>query len=68
MATPFSSFDDYGQPFLGGQGAAPAYAMSLDDAARKRLEERLRKRVPTLADDSISMTARAWAIRAQADA
>lgn len=68
IATPFANFDDYWQPFLGGQGAAPAYAMSLDAAARKRLEERLRERVPMLADGSIPMTARAWAIRAQATA
>ena len=65
IATPFASFDDYWQPFLGGQGVAPAYAMSLDEAARKRLEERLRERVPTLADGSIPMTARAWAVRAR---
>ena len=68
IATPFASFGDYWQPFLGGQGAAPAYAMSLDDAARKRLEERLRARVPTLADGSILMRARAWAIRARTTA
>ena len=68
IATPFASFDDYWQPFLGGQGAAPAYAMSLDEAARKRLEERLRERVPTLPDGSIRMTARAWAVRARAAA
>jgi SAM-dependent methyltransferase len=34
IPTPFASFEDYWQPFLGGQGPAPAYAMSLDEAAR----------------------------------
>ena len=64
IATPFASFDDYWQPFLGGQGPAPAYAMSLAEAVRARLRDRLRERIPVLGDGSISMTARAWAIRA----
>jgi SAM-dependent methyltransferase len=63
VPTPFASFDDYWQPFLGGQGPAPAYAMSLDDAARARLRERIRERIHTAADGSISLTARAWAVR-----
>lgn len=29
IPTPFASFEDYWQPFLGGQGPAPAYAMSM---------------------------------------
>ncbi len=65
VPTPFSSFDDYWQPFLGGQGSAPAYAMSLEESARVRLMESLRERIPIQADGSISMIARAWAIRAQ---
>jgi hypothetical protein len=60
----FESFDDYWQPFLGGQGPAPAYAMSLDETARARLRDRIRERLPTAADGSISLTARAWAGRA----
>jgi hypothetical protein len=61
--TPFASFDDYWQPFLGGQGPAPTYAMSLDDTARARLRDSIRARLPIMADGSISLTARAWAIR-----
>lgn len=64
IPTPFADFDDYWQPFLGGQGPAPAYAMSLDEAARQRLRDRIRERLPVMADGSISLTARAWAIRA----
>jgi SAM-dependent methyltransferase len=60
----FADFDDYWQPFLGGQGPAPAYAMSLDETARARLRDRIRERVPTEANGSIPMTARAWAARA----
>lgn len=64
ISTPFPSFDDYWQPFLGGQGPAPAYVMSLDAAARERLRERLRQRLPAASDGSIALTARAWAVRA----
>jgi len=63
IPTPFASFDDYWQPFLGGQGPAPAYAMSLDEAARARLRERIQERIPTDADGAISLVARAWAVR-----
>ena len=63
IPTPFAGFDDYWQPFLGGQGPAPAYAMSLDETARARLRERIRERMPTSVDGAISLTARAWAVR-----
>jgi SAM-dependent methyltransferase len=63
VPTPFANFEDYWQPFLGGQGPAPAYVMSLDGKARERLRESLEKRIPTAADGSIAMTARAWAVR-----
>jgi len=63
VATPFASFEDYWQPFLGGQGPAPAYAMSLAEPARARLRDRIRERIPAQADGSISLIARAWAVR-----
>jgi len=68
IPTSFANFDDYWRPFLGGQGPAPAYAMSLDEAARARLRDRLSARVPTNANGSISLTARAWATRARVGA
>lgn len=64
VPTKFASFEDYWEPFLGGQGPAPAYAMSLDEAARARLRDRVRERLPIEADGSIALTARAWAVRA----
>lgn len=64
VPTPFATFDDYWQPFLGGQGPASAYAMSLDETAGARLRERLRERLPLAADGSLALTARAWAVRA----
>ena len=34
MPTRFRDFDDYWSPFLGGQGPAPSYAMSLSEERR----------------------------------
>jgi SAM-dependent methyltransferase len=64
IPTRFASFDDYWDPFLGGQGPAPAYAMALDETARVRLRERIREHLPRAADGSIALTARAWAVQA----
>lgn len=64
IAMHFASFDEFWQPFLGGQGPAPAYAMALDEGARTRLRERIRDRLPRQADGSTSLAARAWAVRA----
>ena len=63
VPTIFSDFDDYWSPFLGGQGPAPSYAMSLDDEHRDRLRDRLRDSLPHARDGSISLVARAWAVR-----
>jgi len=63
VPTRFMSFDDYWSPFLGGQGPAPGYAMSLSDDRRAGLRDRIRERLPVDADGSITLTARAWAIR-----
>ena len=65
VATDFVDFDDYWQPFLGGQGPAPAYAMSLSEDARGSLKDRLRHALPIAADGSLSLVARAWAVRAR---
>lgn len=64
VPTHFASFHDYWEPFLGGQGPAPAYAMSLDATARDRLRDTLRERLPMRVDGSIPLVARAWAVRA----
>jgi hypothetical protein len=63
IATPFASFEDYWQPFLGGQGSAPAYVMSLDESARRLLRDTVKARLPVLADGSLSMSARAWVVQ-----
>jgi hypothetical protein len=66
--TNFTDFDDYWRPFLGGQGSAPTYVTALDEAARIRLRDRIRDRLPIQADGTIPLTARAWAVRAIAPA
>jgi SAM-dependent methyltransferase len=59
----FADFDDYWMPFLGGQGPAPGYVMSLSEAGRADLRELLRSRLPTQPDGSVVLAARAWAVR-----
>jgi len=63
IPTVFRDFDDYWSPFLGGQGVAPSYAMSLDESTRARLRDRLRETLPIEDDGSIRLVARAWAVR-----
>jgi hypothetical protein len=63
VETRFRNFDDYWSPFLGGQGPAPAYTMSLDEGSRNRLRDRLREHIPAEPDGSIKLIARAWAIK-----
>ena len=62
VPTVFGDFTDYWSPFLGGQGPAPGYAMSLDDQRRTDLRERIRASLPIANDGSIPLTARAWAV------
>jgi hypothetical protein len=63
VPTVFDNFDDYWQPFLGGQGPAPGYAMSLSAERREQLRDAVRERLPIEVDGRIALTARAWAIR-----
>lgn len=63
VPTVFADFDDYWTPFLGGQGPAPGYAMSLTEEHRRALRDLLRARLPTGPGGSIPLTARAWAVR-----
>jgi SAM-dependent methyltransferase len=63
IPTVFRDFDDYWLPFLGGQGPAPSYVMSLDEERRVAVRERLRTTLPTGPDGSIHLRARAWAVR-----
>jgi SAM-dependent methyltransferase len=63
VSTDFKDFDDYWSPFLGGQGPAPSYAMSLSEEQRAQLRERLYNSLPFALDGSIPLVARAWAVK-----
>ena len=63
IPTVFTDFDDYWLPFLGGQGPAASYAMSLSEERRAALRDQIRSQLPIQADGSIHLIARAWAAR-----
>jgi SAM-dependent methyltransferase len=63
IPTVFRDFADYWMPFLGGQGPAPGYCVSLSEAERGALREHLRAALPAAADGTIPLQARALAVR-----
>jgi SAM-dependent methyltransferase len=63
IETHFKDFDDYWDPFLGGQGPAPTYVMSLSAEKRDQLRDYLRASLPIAEDGSIPFIARAWAVK-----
>jgi len=63
IATVFKDFDDYWNPFLGGQGPAPTYAMSLSEEKRTQLRDKICSGLPIASDGSIPLVARAWGIK-----
>jgi SAM-dependent methyltransferase len=60
VPTVFSDFGDYWAPFLGGQGAAPAYVARMTETMREQVRERLEER---LGGGEIALTAKAWTVR-----
>ena len=65
IPTVFRDFDDYWQPFMGRQGAAPAYLATLDADVQAQIRERLHTRLARTGDGRIPLTARAWAVQGQ---
>jgi ubiquinone/menaquinone biosynthesis C-methylase UbiE len=63
VPTKFVDFDDHWTPFFSGVGPAPGYCVSLNEPSRVALREHLRETLPTADDGSISLVARAWAVR-----
>lgn len=63
IPTSFRDFEDYWAPFLGGQGPAPGYVLSLSEEQRVALREHLRATLPIGSDGSLPLIARAWAVR-----
>lgn len=64
IVTRFTSFDDYWQPLLTGQGSAPNYLAIRDRKIQAAIRDRLIAALPTNADGTIELPARGWAIRA----
>jgi ubiquinone/menaquinone biosynthesis C-methylase UbiE len=66
VITKFKNFDDYWKPFLGNVGPAPNYTMNLIGKDRQKLENKLRLSLPIREDGSISLMAKAWAVKGTA--
>ena len=63
LTAEFVDFDDYWQPFLGGQGPAPAYVASLSEQQRLSLRAKLLATLAPMQEESFSLSARAWSVR-----
>ncbi len=63
VRTVFQNFNDYWQPFLGDVGPAPSYVAGLNQKDRRELENKVRKLLPIDNNGSISMMAKAWAVK-----
>ncbi len=63
ILTVFQDFADYWTPFLGQQGAAPTYLMSVDVQTQEQIRARLQSRLRPAADGTIVLNARAWAVQ-----
>jgi len=63
IVTHFRDFNDYWNPFLGGQGPAPTYVSKLSNSEQSRLKSALAQRLSCKKDGSIMLSARAWATK-----
>jgi SAM-dependent methyltransferase len=66
IKTVFQNFEDYWQPLLGSVGSVASYMMNLNQKNKQMLEDKLRKSLPINDNGSISLTARAWAVKGTA--
>jgi hypothetical protein len=57
VITRFTSFDDYWQPFLRGQGSAPNYLTTRNHATNNAIRERLRRSLTTDPESAIELPA-----------
>jgi len=63
VKTIFKNFDDYWLPFFGNIGPAPNYVLSLGENEREKLKNKLLDILPIEKDGTISLKARAWAVK-----
>jgi len=66
IMTKFENFRDYWMPFLGKVGPAPSYTQRLSREDRQKLESKIGEALPIEEDGSISLRARAWAVKGTA--
>jgi len=59
----FRDFSDYWSGLANGHGNAPSYVRSLASHQQEILRQRIREALPTAADGTIALTARAWVVR-----
>jgi SAM-dependent methyltransferase len=63
---PYSSFNDYWEPFTKGAGPGGAYVVSLSQDRRQQLEARMRKRLlGDRRDGAFTLRTRAWCVRGE---
>lgn len=63
---PYSSFNDYWEPFTKGAGPGGAFVVSLSEDRRQQLEVRMRKRLlADRQDGPFKLTAKAWCVRGE---
>ncbi len=63
VPTKFKDFDDYWLPFQAAQGSVSKYLRGLSDETRSAIGDQLQRQLPIAADGSISLMARAWAVK-----
>jgi SAM-dependent methyltransferase len=63
VPTAFANFNEYWEPFLGGTGPAPSYVASLEEEHRTALASELDRTLPRQPNGTITLIARAWAVR-----
>jgi SAM-dependent methyltransferase len=66
IITLFKDFEDYWNPFLGGQGPAPSYLASLSQNLQDELRIMVKNKLPVEPDGSIRLLGRAIAIKGKA--
>jgi len=63
IQTRFQNFDDFWLPFLGAQGSVSTYLRGITAETRDALRDQLQRQLPAAGDGSISLMARAWAVK-----
>ena len=63
IKTLFKDFDDYWNPFLGGQEPAPTYLTSISKNLQEKLKKEINNNLPFEPDGSIKLLARAISVK-----